>query len=59
MNIVLEINGIRHKRVPDTNSHSNLCDNCSLIDLCDNLVYGFCYDLDKKEGLGNFIKEEQ
>ena len=57
MNIVLEIDGVRHKYVLDTDSQSNPCENCSLVDLCDDLVYSFCLDLDGKEGQGHFIKE--
>ena len=55
MNVIIEIDGIRHKMVEKTGSP---CDHCSLESLCDkgNFKVGLCVDLFEGNVESRFIK---
>lgn len=58
MNIVLEIDGVRHRY---TECFRHPCETCSLSEMCldHEWLSSLCFDLDtKRENNGHFIKEE-
>ena len=57
MNVVIEIDGIRHKMVDTSLSP---CDHCSLESLCDkgNFEVGLCVDVFEGNGHSRFIIEK-
>lgn len=57
MNVIIEIDGIRHKMVDTPLSP---CDHCSLENLCDKGKFnvGLCIDLFDGNGHSRFIIEE-
>ena len=55
MEVIIEIDGIKHKLVETPNSP---CDHCSLEELCDkgNFEVGMCVDLFDGSGRSRFVK---